>query len=205
LPRAKPALRKLAQGLVKDIATASRFGDFAQALMDLGATICRPRQPRCMLCPWQDACLARAQGDQESFPKKSARREGKLRRGAAFVVLRQDGAVLVRKRKEEGLLGGMMEVPGTEWSAEFDASTAFSFAPRFHDEPGPAWRRLDGEVRHVFTHFPLELAVFVASVGGKARAPRDCRFLAQDEIASAALPTLMLKVLAHAGALLRRS
>ena len=205
LPRAKPALRKLAQGLVKDIATASRFGDFAQALMDLGATICRPRQPRCMLCPWQDACLARAQGDQESFPKKSARREGKLRRGAAFVVLRQDGAVLVRKRKEEGLLGGMMEVPGTEWSAEFDASTAFSFAPRFHDEPGPAWRRLDGEVRHVFTHFPLELAVFVASVGAKARAPRDCRFLAQEEIASAALPTLMLKVLAHAGALPRRS
>jgi A/G-specific adenine glycosylase len=205
LPRAKRAIRNLVQALAQGLTGASRFGDFAQALMDLGATICRPRQPRCMLCPWQHACRARAQGDQESFPKKSARREGKLRRGAAFVVLRPNGAVLVRRRKEQGLLGGMAEVPGTEWSADFDDGATLSLAPRFSDAPGLTWRRLDGRVRHVFTHFPLELAVFVARVGAKARAPRDCRFLAQDEIATAALPTLMLKVLAHAGALPRRS
>lgn len=204
LPRAKPALRELARDLGKDVGIASRFGDFAQALMDLGATICRPRQPRCMLCPWDAACLARARGDQESFPRKSARREGKLRRGAAFVALRRDGAVLVRKRKEEGLLGGMLEVPGSDWSADFGESAALSFAPRVPGESRLVWRRLEGEVRHVFTHFPLELAVFVASVGTSARAPRGCRFLARDEIASAALPTLMIKVLAHAGAWPRR-
>jgi A/G-specific adenine glycosylase len=205
LPRAKPAIRKLAQGLAQNLATPSRFGDLAQALMDLGATICRPRQPRCMLCPWREACRARARGDQESFPKKSAKREGKLRRGAAFVVLRPNGAVLVRKRKEAGLLGGMTEVPGTEWFADFDESTALSTAPRLFGGKSLTWRRLDGRVRHVFTHFPLELSVFVASVDNRVRAPHGCRFLAPDEIASAAFPTLMIKVLAHAGALPRRA
>jgi A/G-specific adenine glycosylase len=204
LPRAKPAIRKLAQGLAQNLATPSRFGDLAQALMDLGATICRPRQPRCMLCPWQEACLARVQGDQESFPRKSAKREGKLRRGAAFVVLRANGAVLVRKRKEAGLLGGMTEVPGTEWLVDFEESTALSLAPRLFDEKGLAWRRLDGQVRHVFTHFPLELSVFVARVDDRARAPRAYRFLAPDEIAGVPFPKLMIKVLAHAGALPRR-
>jgi A/G-specific adenine glycosylase len=205
LPRARAAIRKLAKGFAQDLHPPSRFGDFAQALMDLGATICRPRQPRCMLCPWQATCRARAQGDQESFPRKSAKREGKLRRGAAFVVLRQDGAVLVRRRKEEGLLGGMTEVPGTDWSVDFDATAALSLAPRLPGGPFLAWRLLAGEVRHVFTHFPLELSVFLAKVGEKARAPRDCRFLPPGEIANAALPTLMIKVLAHAGTLCRRS
>jgi A/G-specific adenine glycosylase len=204
LPRAKPAIRKLAQALAHDLDTPSRFGDLAQALMDLGATICRPRQPRCLLCPWQEACRARAKGDQESFPKKSAKREGKLRRGAAFVVLRQNGAVLVRTRKEAGLLGGMTEVPGTEWVADFDESIVLSLAPRL-GETSLTWRRLDGRVRHVFTHFPLELSVFVARVDDGARAPRGCRFLAPGAIASAAFPTLIIKVLAHAGALPRRS
>jgi A/G-specific adenine glycosylase len=197
LPRAKPAFRKLAQGL----APAARPGDFAQALMDLGATICRPRQPQCLLCPWRGACLAHAHADQERFPIKSAKREGRLRRGAAFVVLRPDGAVLVRRRKEQGLLGGMAEVPGSEWSTDFDEHAALSCAPRLAGEPDPAWRRLAGHVRHVFTHFPLELSVFAASVGTKARAPKDCRFLPPDQIATSAFPTLMIKVLAHAGAL----
>lgn len=205
LPRAKPELRELARELAEDVGIASRFGDFAQALMDLGATICRPRQPRCMICPWQAACLAKAQGDQESFPKKSAKREGNLRRGAAFVVLRRDGAVLVRKRQEKGLLGGMVEVPGSEWSADFNEAAALAFAPRVRGESGLAWRRLQGEVGHVFTHFPLELIVFVASIGLGARAPRGCRFLAPAEIARAAVPTLMIKVLAHAGVLPRRA
>ncbi|MBV8446873.1 MAG: A/G-specific adenine glycosylase [Hyphomicrobiales bacterium] len=201
LPAAKPLLRKLAQGLAEDVSGNARFGDLAQALMDLGATLCRPGQPLCMLCPWRDACRAFAHGDPESFPRKSAKREGKLRRGAAFVLVRQDGAILVRSRAETGLLGGMTEVPGSEWAADFDEEFAMSHAPSLAGEPRLDWRRLDGEVRHVFTHFPLELAVFVASASHKARAPRGCRFLPSTEIASAALPTLMMKVLAFAGAL----
>ncbi len=205
LPRARPTIRKLARVLVQDLPAGFRFGDLAQALMDLGATLCRPRQPRCMLCPWQGACRARAQGDQESFPRRGTKRQGKLRRGAAFVILRQDGAVLVRRRKEEGLLGGMTEVPGSHWSVDFDESTALAAAPSLRGQRNFTWRRLEGEVRHVFTHFPLELSVFLASVDADARPPRDCRFLAPDDVASAALPTLMIKVLAHAGALARRS
>jgi A/G-specific adenine glycosylase len=197
LPGAKPQIRSLAERL----APASRNGDFAQALMDLGATICRPRRPDCMLCPWREACAAREAADQESYPRKAAKREGKLRRGAAFVLLRSDGAVLVRSRKEEGLLGGMTEVPGTAWSADFDEAAALPQAPTpVKGSGGLEWRRLAGKVSHVFTHFPLELTVFVANVGRTAQAPAGCRFLPREALADAAFPTLMRKVLRHAGA-----
>ncbi|MFI5013993.1 MAG: A/G-specific adenine glycosylase [Hyphomicrobiales bacterium] len=196
LPRAKPAIRVLAQRL----APARRSGDFAQALMDLGAMICRPRQPACALCPWSEACAAHLAADAEDYPKKSAKRAGRLRRGAAFVVLRADGAVLVRRRKEEGLLGGMTEVPGSEWSVDFDDDAGLSSAPRCLDGLAADWRRLPGHVRHVFTHFPLQLTVFVAGVGSEAKAPHGCRFLPRQAMASAAFPTLMRKVLARAAA-----
>ncbi|SDR60816.1 A/G-specific DNA-adenine glycosylase [Rhizobiales bacterium GAS113] len=196
LPGAKPLIRAAAASL----APPRRNGDFAQALMDLGATICRPRQPDCMLCPWREACAARAAADQESFPRKAVKREGKLRRGAAFVVLRADGAVLVRARKQEGLLGGMTEVPGTEWTNDFDVATALAQAPgSLKGAAALEWRRLDGKVRHVFTHFPLELTVFVAAAATTTRAPPGCRFLPRQGIAGAAFPTLMRKVLKHAG------
>ena len=196
LPAAKPAIRAIAARL----APQSRNGDFAQALMDLGATICRPRQPDCLICPWREACAAQAAGDQESYPRKGEKREGKLRRGAAFILLRRDGAVLVREREPEGLLGGMTEVPGTEWSPAFDDETAVSQAPMpAHGEAALAWRRLDGKVRHVFTHFPLELTVYVATADDSMRAPARCRFLPRGAMANAAFPTLMRKVLKHAG------
>jgi A/G-specific adenine glycosylase len=196
LPRSRPAIRALAQRL----APASRSGDFAQALMDLGATICRPRQPACVLCPWRGPCAARRAADQESYPRKSAKRAGKLRRGAAFVLSRADGAVLVRQRQDSGLLGGMTEVPGSEWSLDFDENAALTSAPRLPGGVQPQWRRIGGCVKHVFTHFPLELAVFAAEAGAEARAPEGCRWLPRDAIATAAFPTLMRKVLRHAGA-----
>jgi A/G-specific adenine glycosylase len=195
LPRAKPAIRRLAQRL----APATRSGDFAQALMDLGAMICRPRQPACALCPWSGACAAHVAADEEGYPRKSPKREGRLRRGAAFVVLRADGAVLVRRRKEEGLLGGMTEVPGSEWSVDFDDAAGLSSAPRRLGGRALEWRRIGGHVRHVFTHFPLELTVFVAAAARDSQAPEGCRWLVHDAIASAAFPTLMIKVLKHAG------
>ena len=121
-----------------------RAGDFAQAMMDLGATICTPKRPACALCPWIEACVARARGDQETFPRKAPKREGKLRRGAAFVALRADGRVLLRTRPEKGLLGGMTEVPGSDWAHDFDSASALAAAPRLRTKP--KWRRLPGVV-----------------------------------------------------------
>jgi A/G-specific adenine glycosylase len=191
LPAAKPAIKRLAASLLP----AKRSGDFAQAMMDLGATICSPRRPTCVLCPWDRACAANARGDQETFPHKVPKREGKLRRGAAFVALRDDASVLLRRRPENGLLGGMSEVPGSEWTHDFN----FNRAPRFAPPIARAkWRRIPGVVRHVFTHFPLELAVFVTRVPRAAKAPKDTRWVRIADAPCEALPNVMLKVLAHA-------
>jgi A/G-specific adenine glycosylase len=191
LPAAKPTIKRLASSLLP----AVRAGDFAQALMDLGATICSPKRPACALCPWIDACAGNARGDQETFPRKAPKREGKLRRGAAFVVLRGDATVLLRKRPEKGLLGGMTEVPGSAWTHDFDVGLASKSAPPI---PRAKWRRIPGLVRHVFTHFPLELAVFVARVPLATKAPKNARWVKLTETSGEALPNIMRKVLAHA-------
>jgi A/G-specific adenine glycosylase len=190
LPAAKPEIRRLAETLVP----ARRPGDFTQAMMDLGATICTPKKPACVLCPWMDACGARARGDQETFPRKAAKVEGKLRRGASFVVTRADGCVLVRTRPEKGLLGGMTEVPSTPWSQDFDEAAARAEAPL-----KAAWRRLPGVVEHGFTHFPLQQSVYVASVPVRTKAPAGMRWVAMAELHGEALPNVMRKVVAHAG------
>jgi A/G-specific adenine glycosylase len=189
LPGAKPRIRELAESLTPE----RRAGDFAQAMMDLGATICTPKSPACVLCPWVDGCAARARGDQETFPRKGEKKTGTLRRGVAFVVLRANGALLVRQRPEKGLLGGMTEVPTSEWAPDFDAETALDHAPL-----KAAWRRLPGVVTHTFTHFPLELVVYRANVPASAKALRGTSWLPLDEIRDAALPNVMRKVIAHA-------
>ena len=191
LPDAKPEIRRLAAALTP----ARRAGDFAQAMMDLGATLCTPKKPACALCPWMDGCTARMRGDAEFFPRKAAKREGKLRRGAAFVVVRADGHLLVRTRPTKGLLGGMTEVPTSAWTHEFDVETALAEAPRL---ARASWRCVPGVVTHVFTHFPLELVVHVARVGASARAPAGMRWIARAEIADAAFPNVMRKVITHA-------
>jgi len=195
-PAAKSRIQAQAQALAPD----ERAGDFAQALMDLGATICTPQRPACALCPWQACCQAHRRGDPETFPRKPRKREGLLRRGAAFFVRRADGAVLVRTRALHGLLGGMTELPTTEWTPEFDPARAIDEAPRlFLDgNDAAAWRQLPGRVTHVFTHFPLELVVYAASVAAQTPAPPGMRFLTLDALEEAALPTLMRKVLALA-------
>ncbi len=193
LPAAKPRIRALAAALVPP----HRSGDFAQAMMDLGATICSPKRPACAVCPWIDACRARARGDPASFPRRVPKRTGELRRGAAFVALRADGFILVRSRPPKGLLGGMTEVPTTAWDKDFDAATALCAAPAFA-RARPKWRRLPGVVSHVFTHFPLELAVYSAQVPAGTRAPAGTRWTKLADIAGEALPSLMRKVVAHA-------
>jgi A/G-specific adenine glycosylase len=193
LPAAKPEIYERAVAL-----TPRRAGDFAQAMMDLGAAICSPKNPACALCPWNDVCAARARGDAETFPRRTPKREGALRRGAAFVVRRADGKVLVRTRPARGLLGGMTEVPTTEWSKDFAEADALTVAPRFSAIKQNRWRRTAGVVRHVFTHFPLELTVYAAELPAKAAAPAGTRWVAFDDLSGEALPSLMRKVIAHA-------
>ena len=195
LPAAKPEISRLARALTPP----RRAGDFAQAMMDLGATICTPKTPACALCPWNESCAAYARGDAETFPRRVPKREGALRRGAAFVARRADGFVLVRTRPAKGLLGGMTEVPTTEWTKDFDESDCARGRAAFRcDESRRTWRRTAGVVRHVFTHFPLELTVYAADVPARTPAPKGTRWIAIAELAGEALPSLMRKVLAHA-------
>ena len=194
LPAAKPRIRSLAEGLLPP----TRAGDFAQALMDLGASICTPKNPSCVLCPWMQDCLARRRGDPQTFPRKTPKSHGHLRRGAAFVLMRADNAILLRRRPPRGLLGGMAEVPTTEWTQHFDERTALAASPR-PQGARPRWRRLPGAVAHVFTHFPLRLTVYMAAVGSSTvPAPEGTRWVALSALADEALPTLMRKVIAHA-------
>jgi A/G-specific adenine glycosylase len=188
LPAAKPALRRLAQSLTP----GERPGDYAQAIMDLGATICLPRKPKCLLCPWADACRAKHQGIAESLPAKSPRAERPKRHGIVFWTIRKDGAVLLHRRPENGLLGGMIEVPSTEWRAKpWTLDEALPAAP-----VSAAWRPLTGLVRHGFTHFELELSLVVGHArNGSARGALWCSV---DRLSDHALPTLMKKVVRHA-------
>jgi A/G-specific adenine glycosylase len=167
-------------------------------MMDLGATICTPKRPACPACPWQGACIAFRRGGPEEFPRRIRKADGRLRRGAAFVVLRADGAILLRRRAEKGLLGGMIEVPTTEWTGDYSLAEAPREASRMlplANGKSGGWRLLPGVVRHVFTHFPLELNILVAEVPSRARAPRGMRFVAREKLEAEALPTLMRKVI----------
>ena len=198
LPQAKPRIQALAATLLADHRAGdgkSRAGDSAQALMDLGSSICTPKKPACSLCPLNEDCTARALGTQETFPRKAPKKSGTLRRGAAFVVTRGD-EVLVRTRPEKGLLGGMTEVPGSDWLADQDDATAKRGAPELKGLS--RWQRKVGVVTHVFTHFPLELVVYTAHVPARTRPPEGMRFVPVATLADEALPNVMRKVIAHA-------
>jgi A/G-specific adenine glycosylase len=204
LPKSKPLIRQLASTLLAsthagDAKTRAgdaktRAGDSAQALMDLGSSICTPKRPVCALCPLNDGCAARSRGDQETFPRKAPKKAGKLRRGAAFVVTRGD-ALLVRTRAEKGLLGSMTEVPTSDWLAAQDDKAALKQAPALK---GVArWHRKVGVVTHVFTHFPLELVVYTVRVAARSPAPQGMRWVPIATLQEEALPTVMRKVIAH--------
>ncbi|MEZ0282576.1 A/G-specific adenine glycosylase [Methyloceanibacter sp.] len=195
LPAAKPEIRSLALALTPD----ERTGDFAQSLMDLGATLCSPRRPACGLCPLVSGCEGHAQGLAEVLPYRDAKAERPTRRGVAFVALRDDGAVLLRERPLKGLLGGMLETPSSPWTERGEsAKAALSHAPL-----KAQWREVPGLVEHTFTHFHLELSVFFAEVSSEAKLaaaahPERCRWVHVRDLYEAALPSLMRKVLAHA-------
>jgi A/G-specific adenine glycosylase len=170
LPAAKPAIRKAAEA----IAPAERSGDFAQAMMDLGATICTTRAPRCLLCPLREVCAGFASGTPEDYPLKAAKKAKPLRRGRAYWVVHDDAVWLVR-RPPRGMLGGMRALPGDGWSAQGDGG-------------GAAAGQVLGVVRHGFTHFDLELEVVaVSEPGGEGE------WWPLADLGSAGLPTLFAK------------
>ncbi|MGN6471568.1 MAG: A/G-specific adenine glycosylase [Rhizobiaceae bacterium] len=181
---AKPEIR----GIVDAMTPAGRPGDFAQAMMDLGATICTPRRPSCFLCPLRGNCKALATGEPERFPVQEVRAEKPRRVGAAFVAVRPDGAVLLRRRPEAGLLGGMTEVPTTGWTARQDGATGSEAAPF-----AARWRHA-GAITHVFTHFALELQVYRADTSDR-ELPGGHWWSAAEEIRGEALPTVMKKAI----------
>jgi A/G-specific adenine glycosylase len=190
LPQAKPLIQELAATLLGE----SRAGDSAQALMDLGSSICTPKKPTCALCALNEDCVARLNGNQETFPRKAPKKTGALRRGAAFIVTRGD-ELLVRTRAEKGLLGGMTEVPGSEWLAGQDDKIALKQAPALRGIE--RWHRKAGVVTHVFTHFPLELVVYTADVAARTRPPEGMRWVPIATLADEALPNVMRKAIAH--------
>ncbi len=188
LPGARTRLRDLAARLTP----AERPGDHAQALMDLGATVCTPRRPACSLCPWAASCAAGAAGDPETLPARAAKKARPVRRGIAFWTRRPDGTVLLRRRPERGLLGGMMEVPSTPWREEgWTLEHALAHIPAAGN-----WQLLPGSVAHTFTHFHLELAVAVAVA--ESDSAIEGLWVTPNAMAGHALPTVMKKVVRHA-------
>ncbi|WP_373503458.1 A/G-specific adenine glycosylase [Aestuariivirga sp.] len=188
LPDSKPEIRARAEALVP----LQRSGDFAQAMMDLGATICTPKSPNCLICPWAEHCEGRKSGLSPTLPRKKPKKAVPVRRGTAFWIEREDGAILLRRRPEKGLLGGMMEVPSTAWGEKPDRPE--TDAPLAAD-----WSALPGLVEHTFTHFHLELEVLKAgSVStGELLDDGDYRWTAQGDLPGEALPTVMRKIVAH--------
>jgi A/G-specific adenine glycosylase len=189
LPKAKPRLGELGQQLVPQ----KRAGDFAQALMDLGAAICTAKKPACDACPVNAYCEALKRGIQELLPRKAEKPVRPLKRGAAFVARNDSGAVLLVKRPENGLLGGMLQPPMGPWTDEFPST-----AEALGQAPFPAdWKKRVGIVRHGFTHFELEIEVYVAEA---IRRPKQFNtiWVAEAELPRAALPTIMRKIIVHA-------
>jgi A/G-specific adenine glycosylase len=187
LPAAKPEMR----ALVAAMTPSDRPGDFAQAMMDLGATLCTPRRPACALCPFNASCRVLGTQDPELFPRKAAKKTKPVRLGAAFVAEDETGAIFLRKRIDSGLLGGMTEVPGSHWTSRIDGETSAEAAP-FSAE----WRPC-GTVTHVFTHFELRLSVYRSKVSRKA-APGTGWWEPAETLGGQALPTVMKKAIAQA-------
>ncbi len=188
MPKANRELHRLAAALEP----GPRPGDIAQALMDLGAMVCRPVQPRCDVCPWREACHARAAGLAPVLPRRSPKPPKPLRQGVAFLLLRADGAVLFRQRPSEGLLGGMHELPSSSWTTSFDRNRALEQAPALAD-----WRFHAVPIRHVFTHFVLKLEL----AEGYTDDPPEGLWRRRDQFNRLALPTVMKKLLHRAGLL----
>ncbi|MDO6522864.1 A/G-specific adenine glycosylase [Shimia thalassica] len=180
LPAAKPELTALAESLTP----LERAGDYAQAVMDLGATICTPRNPACGICPWRPACQARLAGTAVDLPKKTPKKPKPIRFGVVYIARRVDGALLLERRPDKGLLGGMLGWPGSEWVEKE--------APKHQAPIRAEWKTLNGEARHTFTHFHLRLTVKTALVPME-REPVVGHFVPLEDFSPTDIPTVMRK------------
>ena len=180
LPAAKAALTELATGLTPQ----KRAGDYAQAVMDLGATICTPKNPACGICPWRGPCAARKAGTAADLPKKTPKKPKPIRLGTVYLARRVDGAMLLERRPDSGLLGGMLGWPGSDWAEG---------AVPDHSPPIRAeWKDIGTEARHTFTHFHLRLRVMTALVPMDRTATRG-DFVTREDFSPSDLPTVFRK------------
>jgi A/G-specific adenine glycosylase len=180
LPAAKPEIR----AAVDAITPAERPGDFAQAMMDLGASLCSVRNPQCLICPLQMHCTAQTAGLTETLPRKAAKKAKPDRTGTAFWIEREGHVWLIR-RSDRGMLGGMRSLPDDGWNARTDGDSQPPFAAN--------WNAVPGEVAHVFTHFrlTLRLAATAAPIDESSLPPGEWWPL--KSLDSAGLPTLFSK------------
>lgn len=179
LPESKPLLFQKA----KILTPTDRAGDYAQAIMDLGATICTPRKPKCDSCPWTHGCLGRAKGIAQKLPIKIPKKQKVSRYGVVYVVKREDGAWLLERRVNKGLLGGMLGWPGSEWSE----------VPYEKPPLDANWTTSHSIVHHIFTHFHLYLTVKIATASQKQQ-PKIGKFIGNNKFNKSDLPTVMRKV-----------
>jgi A/G-specific adenine glycosylase len=179
LPAARPDIRAAADSITPDL----RAGDFAQAMMDLGATICTARNPACGICPLRQDCAAVRTADPAAFPVKAPKKAKPHRLGHAWWIERSDGQVWLVRRPDKGLLGGMRALPSSDWNAAPDATPPFA-AP---------WRTIDPPVAHVFTHFSLALSVHTTHVGQDHVPDGAGEWWSRDRIGEAGLPTLFAR------------
>jgi A/G-specific adenine glycosylase len=184
---APPATKEIVRERLRPLVPGGQPGEFAEALMDLGATICTPTNPACGLCPLFGSCAARRLGRQLDFPVKASRRQRPTRYGIAYVARRADGAILLRRRPPKGLLGGMSEVPGGEWTTRRPEATD----PPFSAE----WRPVPAPVVHGFTHFELCLSILTADLGQDAAAPPGHWWAPAGSLPDQALPNVMKKAI----------
>jgi A/G-specific adenine glycosylase len=187
-----PAAKEKVRGYKRSVLPEHRAGDFAQAVMDLGATVCTPRRPACTICPWNRNCLALRVADPEDFPVKPPKKTKPTRRGAAFILRDGAGAIWLEKRPSRGLLANMAQAPTTNWNAGQDGDTDRRAAPT----PGSWLHR--GVARHTFTHFHLELEIYetVTDAREKKQDPTPNGWWTQiDQLQDEALPTLMKKAI----------
>ncbi|MCF6272726.1 MAG: A/G-specific adenine glycosylase [Rhodobacteraceae bacterium] len=176
LPQAKPLLKMRAAALTP----SRRAGDHAQALMDLGATVCIPKAPRCEACPLAGFCVANKAGRAAELPRRQPKKPKPLRRGYIFHALREDGTVLLETRPPRGLLGGMQGLVGSDWQQEM---------PPFLPPLSADWQEAEAKIYHIFTHFSLELTLMAARVGGQM--PRMGAFV--PPVPAGDLPSVMRK------------
>lgn len=195
MPQAKVEIRHYTEQLTPQF----RSGDFAQAMMDLGSSICTPKKPACILCPLNDNCTALTEGEPELYPIKAPKKARPVRYGAAFVIISTDGQVYLRKRADKGLLGGMSEVPNSDWIAADETASPEHIAQLTCIELAPftAQWQPSGSITHIFTHFELRLSVYKADCANVPPSNNGW-WVAAEKLSGEALPTVMKKAIVAA-------